>query len=513
MSNSNLEVIPMSHTHGMLGKLKNLAEFTEPKSHELLEERWNELGNPDMFGVNTAKGLFVFIANPIIIDEAVNGSNKDLIRGKYITMLANPNADNDLNDRSILRKYGLFAIETSPEYQFIQKILRPSFNGRQIKNYSMSAAGNVDDILGSWPDGEEVNEIDIISEYTFNNAAGSFLGLAEDDLKREHTIIKRVVSFLTYGPKRLFMENMLPGPLVKAMDKIPHGLKAKLEKNPKYTEKLEKLPKFTEEQYNIEREFFFDEFLIPIVQSRLNDYIDNQTQFENPANILDSMIVQLYTAKQQQENGELEDAPFTITETLIEQILVDEIASFMLAGIETSWATMISAEAEITEEVENKIVSELEEKIRDAEITYDNLGKLEYLEGYIDWILAKYPPAINIPREAKVDTSLGGYAIPKGAVVMSSVYLAHRRVFPNIDRMSPEDFLKINIKGLSRSILSFGKGPRACIGQGFAMMQIKMFLAKRLQAKKLEVLKRTGSVRGAATLTATKTLVVRTEER
>ncbi len=79
-------------------------------------------------------------------------------------------------------------------------------------------------------------------------------------------------------------------------------------------------------------------------------------------------------------------------------------------------------------------------------------------------------------RVARVDTELGGYALPAGSQVVSWVWHCHRgRSFEDADAFRPERFLDPAFP--KHAYLPFGSGSRMCIGAGFARMELRLLLA------------------------------------
>jgi cytochrome P450 len=77
--------------------------------------------------------------------------------------------------------------------------------------------------------------------------------------------------------------------------------------------------------------------------------------------------------------------------------------------------------------------------------------------------------------------SLGSYEIPKGTWVVLSAYITHRipEIFPEPYRFKPDRWLSIHPSAYE--FMSFSAGPRYCIGQPLAMMQLKIALSIILQ--------------------------------
>lgn len=72
--------------------------------------------------------------------------------------------------------------------------------------------------------------------------------------------------------------------------------------------------------------------------------------------------------------------------------------------------------------------------------------------------------------------TFSGFVIPKETTVVIHIYDIHRNsnVFPDPDKFDPNRFLPENIKNRhTYAFLGFSAGPRNCIGQKFAMLELK----------------------------------------
>lgn len=100
-----------------------------------------------------------------------------------------------------------------------------------------------------------------------------------------------------------------------------------------------------------------------------------------------------------------------------------------------------------------------------------------FLDCVINESMRLFPPSPTIPRQARKDALIGSAEVPKGTFVMLNVAAIHRdpAVYERPDEFIPERFLNGTLgKG---KYLPFGAGAHMCIGKGFAMMEMGMFLA------------------------------------
>lgn len=162
--------------------------------------------------------------------------------------------------------------------------------------------------------------------------------------------------------------------------------------------------------------------------------------------------------------------------------LRDEVMTLFLAGHETtaltlSWAWSLLAK---NPESEAKFHAELDEVLAGRLPTVDDLTRLKYTEMIAKESMRLYPPAYALGREAIEDCEIGGYRVPAGAQVFMFQWATQRdpRFFAEPERFYPDRWSEEFSNSLPKyAYFPFGGGPRACIGNYFAMMETVLLLA------------------------------------
>jgi cytochrome P450 len=161
--------------------------------------------------------------------------------------------------------------------------------------------------------------------------------------------------------------------------------------------------------------------------------------------------------------------------------VVDELRTFVGAGHETTahgltWMFHLLA---ATPDALARVEQEVDEVIGDRVPTLEDTERLPYLTACFLEALRLYPPAWILPRRAVTDDVVGGFLVPKGSDVLFSVWATHRDpgVYPDPSRFDPERWLPHAAPRPRYSFLPFGAGRRACVGQGFAMLNARILAA------------------------------------
>lgn len=180
------------------------------------------------------------------------------------------------------------------------------------------------------------------------------------------------------------------------------------------------------------------------------------------------------------------------TGILTDEQIVKEVHNLAAAGYEVttfSMAFMLYLVA-THPEVEAKLLAELDNVLGDKPLTMETLSQLSYNEQVVKEALRLLPVTTVVSRQAVEAVEFNGYSIPKGAQVLVSPWTLHRRddIYPQPEQFDPERFSAENEDAIPKhGYIPFSTGPRICIGNAFATLQMRAMLATIYQHYRLRV--------------------------
>ncbi|MCH7746469.1 MAG: cytochrome P450 [Acidobacteria bacterium] len=173
--------------------------------------------------------------------------------------------------------------------------------------------------------------------------------------------------------------------------------------------------------------------------------------------------------------------------------LRDEVMTVFLAGQETTalalgWTWyLLSRHAAVRQ----RLQTEIDTVLGGRTPTVADLPRLGYVERVVKESMRLYPPAWVISRCAIEDDIIGGCRIPAGSIVLLSPYVTHRhpRFWANPEDFDPDRFeTSRQAERPPFAYFPFGGGPRQCIGNSFAMMELVLVVTTIAQRCRLDLL-------------------------
>ena len=180
---------------------------------------------------------------------------------------------------------------------------------------------------------------------------------------------------------------------------------------------------------------------------------------------------------------------------LSQQQLVDQVTTLLVAGHETTALSLSYALKLLSEHPLCRTRAELEIDACFAQGTpdADRLRALSYMHAVVHEVLRLYPPAWLIGREPTRDVVIAGHHVPQGTQLLIPIYHQHRdpRWFEQPLAFRPERFLtdvdEPKIEWPRYAYLPFGGGPRICVGNHFALLELLTVLSVLLRQTRFDL--------------------------
>jgi retinoid hydroxylase len=134
------------------------------------------------------------------------------------------------------------------------------------------------------------------------------------------------------------------------------------------------------------------------------------------------------------------------------------------------------------------------QKLRDEQkylespsLNLESLKQMTYLERTIEEVGRIYPPIAGGFRGVVEEVEFDGYRIPKGWLVFYRASATHLDpdIFPNPYYFDPDRHLQ---RLPEYALVTYGGGPRSCLGMNFARMEVKIIAALLLRSYQWELL-------------------------
>lgn len=189
----------------------------------------------------------------------------------------------------------------------------------------------------------------------------------------------------------------------------------------------------------------------------------------------------------------LMDAKYKNGLPLSEHEITGLLLAGMFAGHHTSSVTTAWTLLELLRhpEILHGILVELDEVYGDStEITFASLRRLHRLEWAIKESLRLHPPLFMLLRRALREFHYSGYTVPAGTYLVTSPAVSHRipTIFHDPDRFDPERFAPGREEDKEPfTFISFGGGRHKCMGNAFALLQVKTIFAMLLTRYEFEL--------------------------
>ncbi len=191
--------------------------------------------------------------------------------------------------------------------------------------------------------------------------------------------------------------------------------------------------------------------------------------------------------------------PLDILETLVadgtlnDAEIRDQVATLIGAGYDTTSASLawMLIRATLVPGLWDRLRAEADRVLGPPTDTAtipdaSTLAELDLANRVMRETVRLHPAGVLSPREAAVDVAVGGYAIPKGTLILWSAHLAGRNAeaWPNPLAFDPGRFVDMDDERRALADIAwvpFGRGARNCIGFALAQMELTLIISRLAQ--------------------------------
>lgn len=172
------------------------------------------------------------------------------------------------------------------------------------------------------------------------------------------------------------------------------------------------------------------------------------------------------------------------------QNIMEQVSTIFLAGHETAassmtWALYLLAECP---HLQDALIGEIDGATNGEPIAFEHLRALGGVRNLFRETLRLYPPVSFLVREVTAPTTMRDKLLHKGAMIVISPWLIqrNRNNWKCPHAFAPERFDDPEeAEACRRAYMPFGKGPRICIGAGFAQQEGILILVSIIRAFRL----------------------------
>jgi cytochrome P450 len=166
---------------------------------------------------------------------------------------------------------------------------------------------------------------------------------------------------------------------------------------------------------------------------------------------------------------------------LSDEEICEELIVFLFAGHDTTATTLSYAAWALGhhDDQQERVAAEVA-ALPDRALTPNDLPHLKYTTQVVRESLRLCPPAPTGTRMAYRDLDVGGYRVEAGTMLVVGRMAVQRdpTLWDDPLRFEPDRFTPERAKDVDRwQYVPFGGGPRSCIGDHFAMLEVTLALA------------------------------------
>jgi cytochrome P450 len=320
-----------------------------------------------------------------------------------------------------------------------RRLMQPAFHRERIVSYGATMVGYADQMSRRWRNGETLDVSQEMMRLTLSIAGKT---LFDVDVESQAAEVGRALTDVMEA----FWIMMLP--LSNLIERIPFG---RMRRSRLARERL-------------------DRMIYGMIAER-------RAELRDRGDLLSMLLL-----AQDEDDGT----------TMTDRQVRDEAMTILLAGHETTanaltWTWYLLSQST---DVERRLHEEVAQALGGRLPTVADIGALPFTERVVTEAMRLYPPAWLIGRRAIDAYPIADYVAPPRTIFLMSPWLLHRdsRYFDRPEHFDPDRWTPAFRAQLPKFVyVPFGGGPRQCIGESFAWMELVLVVATFAQRWRLRL--------------------------
>jgi len=320
-----------------------------------------------------------------------------------------------------------------------RRLMQPAFHRERIAGYGQTMVAHADRTRQAWRDGETLDVAQEMMRLTLSIAGKT---LFDVDIEKQAAEVGRAMNDVMES----FWTTMLP--FVDLLERMP-------------------IPKLRRAKAGRAR---LDKIIYGMIAERRASGRDHG-----------DLLSMLLNAQDEDDGGVMTDKQVR-----------DEAMTILLAGHETTanaltWTWYLISQSP---EVAAKLHEEIDRVLQGRLPGVADLPALAFTEKVVTEAMRLYPPAWIIGRRAIAEFPIGEYVAPPRTIMIMSPYIVQRdaRYYAEPERFHPDRWTAEFRATLPQfAYFPFGGGPRRCIGESFAWMELVLVVATIAARWKLDL--------------------------
>jgi cytochrome P450 len=385
------------------------------------------LGNPLEFFTDVARTYGDIASYHIAGEQLFLINDPQLIKDILVTHHKNFTKSRGLERTKRLLGNGLLTSEGAVHLRQ-RRLMQPAFHRDRIAGYGRTMVDYADRMRSSWTDGAS---LDIARE--MNRLTLSIVGktLFDADVESQAAAVGEALT----GVIESFWMMLLP--FADLLERLP-------------------VPKLRRAR---------------VARARLDTIIYGMIADRRASGRDHGDLLSMLLAAQDDDGGVMTDSQIR-----------DEAMTIFLAGHETTanalmWTWyLLSGAPDVAAKLHDEVDRVLQGRLPDV----GDIRSLSYVERVVTESMRLYPPAWLIGRRAIADYAIGPYVARARSILVMSPYIIQRdsRYYAEPERFDPDRWTPELRASLPKfAYFPFGGGPRQCIGESFAWMELILIVA------------------------------------